>query len=382
MASHGDGMDYSNVDYVAATQDVAAAADHQGLRSDNGGENQPYRNKRPALSGAAGPGSSGVGNGSSNTSNKFLPSLTDSIYTDIEASAAAEVQPAVSAVIKVDQKVVKAEKHLHRLQQQLESGDITFTFLKVGKPVLQYNCAEAQADADAAWREYQQKLLAAAIKGAEADLAAVKQEQLSIKVSATLQMQQNSFDKLPDSWAADPVVQKIKQQQQQLFEWELGKAKGNLAQAEKQLAEKEAKKAAAAAAAGVEGQPTTLAEQVEDLVAKSVPKVLPKVLAKQATAKQSGSSTGKDTGGGNSKGKGGKQQQQTKQGESSAAAAAAPPNPASKTYRGAAAGSNRGRSRSRSRFYPNRGKGGGGGGNQDRQGSHKQQQQQHQPAAA
>jgi hypothetical protein len=101
-------------------------------------------------------------NGSSNISNKFLPSLTDSIYTDIEASAAAEVQPAVSAVIKVDQKVVKAEKHLHRLQQQLESGDITFTFLKVGKPVLQYNCAEAQADADAAWREYQQKLLAAA----------------------------------------------------------------------------------------------------------------------------------------------------------------------------------------------------------------------------
>jgi hypothetical protein len=53
---------------------------------------------------------SGVGNGSSNISNKFLPSLTDSIYTDIEASAAAEVQPAVSAVIKVDQKVVKAEK--------------------------------------------------------------------------------------------------------------------------------------------------------------------------------------------------------------------------------------------------------------------------------
>jgi hypothetical protein len=312
-----------------------------------------------------------------------LPSLTDSIYTDIEASAAAEVQPAVSAVIKVDQKVVKAEKHLHRLQQQLESGDITFTFLKVGKPVLQYNCAEAQADADAAWREYQQKLLAAAIKGAEADLAAVKQEQLSIKVSATLQMQQNSFDKLPDSWAADPVVQKIKQQQQQLFEWELGKAKGNLAQAEKQLAEKEAKKAAAAAAAaGVEGQPTTLAEQVEDFVAKSVPKVLPKVLAKQATAKQSGSSTGKDTGGGNSKGKGGKQQQQTKLGKSSAAAAAAPPNPASKTYLEAAAGSNRGCSRSRSRFYPNRGKGGGGGVNQDRQGSHKQQQQQRQHVAA
>jgi hypothetical protein len=38
----------------------------------------------------------------------------------------------LAAVIKVDQKVVKAEKHLHRLQQQLQSGDITFTFLKVG----------------------------------------------------------------------------------------------------------------------------------------------------------------------------------------------------------------------------------------------------------
>lgn len=393
-------VDLANVDIVPATQemdtDAVQAAGRDPSGANVGATNTHIGQKRQASSTDAGAGPSGVEHNNSNNSNQFFPSLTAPIYTEIENSAKAAVQPAVSAVIKVDQQVVKAEKHLHKLLQQLESGTPTFSFLRVSKPELQYDSAEAQAMADAAVVEYQRQLLAAAIKGAEARLAALKQEQLSIKITAILQMKQDSFGDLSEVWSVDAMVQAIQQQQVQLFEWELAKARRNAANTEKQLAQKQAKKAAAAAAAEAEAGPTSLQEQVEELVAKTVPKVL---AAQSATTNNNngGNSSGNNSTGGSSKGKGQsnkqqqpdgkKQQQQQPDGKKQQQQQNKPPPPApaapSSFLDAAKAGRNRslsrGRSRSRSRFY-NTSKGGGGasssGSNQGHKGAQKQQHRQ------
>jgi hypothetical protein len=153
-----------------------------------------------------------------------------------------------------------------------------------------------------------------------------------------------------------------------MFEWELAKAKGSGGE---QLAEKEAKKAAAAE---VERQPTTLAEQVEQLVAQSVSNDAPQAHNCQTVWQQHRQAHR----GGNNKGKGGQQQQQVKQ--QGQRPAAAPKTTAPKIYLDAAAGPNR--CRSRCRFYLNKGgRGGGTGGNQGHKGANSRQQQR-QPAAA
>ena len=390
----------------AMDTDKVQAAQHEPLQQPAGPSNQQLPAKRPASSLGAGAGPSGVETNNSNNSFQFAPTLTNSIYTDIQSAAEAAVQPAVSAVIAVDQQVVKAEKHLLGLMQQQESGQVIFKYLKVKPPELQYDCAEAQAEAASAAQAYQQQLLAAAIKGAEAKLAAVKQEQLSIKVTAMLQMKQDSFGSLPDVWASDAAVQRMQQQQQQLFEWELGKAKRNISSTQQQQAQKQAKKAAAAAAAEVEAGPITLQEQVEQLVAKTVPKVLAAQPAANKGSNSGSSGAGTGTKQQQQQQHGGKQQSKQQQQQQDKGKPPAAPAPATKpSYLEATAGpsttkarsrspspsTNRGRSNSRgtgrgrprSRFYPNKGSGGGSSGagsHQEKNGA--QQRQQRQSAAA
>lgn len=392
------------IDFIAPTQDMdqenIQPADHD-LNDQNGGNfNIQSGHKRRALSESAGAGPSRVGNNSSNNTHQIAANLynvcnlTDVVYKEIQSNALACVQPAVSAIIKVDQQVMKAEKHLHKLMQQMESGEVSFKYLKLSVPELSYNCAEAQAEVAAAVQDCQLKMLAACVKGAEAHLAALKQEQLSIQLQAKLQMQQDSFGSLPDSWKLDPAVQLMQQQQQQLFDWELAKAKRNITNTQQQQAQKEAKKAAAAAAADVEAGATTLQEQVEQLVAKTVPKVLAAANAKAGASSSSAAGSNKATAatssahnstggksnkggsssnsGGSNKGTSGKQQQP--QGTTPPT----PAPPAKPSYLEAAAGSSRQRgrsrssSRSRSRFYD---------ANQVPKGFNKQQQK-HKSAAA
>jgi hypothetical protein len=377
--------DFTNVNFIAATQDAAMLPARREQNEQNGAN--PQAAKRRATSTDAGAGPSRASNDSNN---QRFSALTGDIYAEITQRAKAEVQTAVSAVVKVEQEAVRAEVHLQKLQQQAEQqGRGCPKFLQVQTVMFRYNSAEAQAEADAATQEYQLKLLAAAVKGAAAQLQTAQQEQLSVKVSAMLQMQHNTFSGLPDSWATDSTVTQLKAEQQQLFEWELAKAMRSLKQSAQQQAHKEQKKAAAAAAMEVEAGPVTLEEQVEQLVAKAVPKVLA-ASSGANNSSRGGSSTGGT--GGKQKGTGGKQQQKQQQQPKPPA----PPAAANKTYLEAAGGRSRSRSRARSRsssrprhYNPNNKGGSGGGGkesssgaNQGNKGANKQRQQQQQRAAA
>lgn len=396
---HVTAMDEETVIPGTQDDDVDQPVNHGANRGIAGDTNQQSRVKRRASTQNAPTGPSRVGQDNNNnqpgTSFNTISSLKHKIYQQITKDAEENVQPAVSAIIKVEQQVVKLEKHLHSLMHQHETGVVSYRYLQVTAPPLSYACAEAEAAVAEAAQEYQRKLLTACIMGAEAQLAALKQEQQSIHVTAMLQMKQNSFGQLPDSWTADPVVMSIKQQQQEVFEWELATAKRQIQTTQQQLAVKEAKKAAATAAAMVETGPTTLQQQVEELVAMTVPKVL----AANATAVNNSSNRGNNTA--DNKGKSGKQQQQQQQANkqqqqqqqqgnqqqqqhgNKQQKQKPTTNPSSKpSYLEAAAGPNRGRSKSRNRFFHHNNGASSSGSHSNRvpKGANQQQQQRHQTA--
>lgn len=252
-----------------------AAANSTGEQQEQQQQQQPQpqqqdTNKRQRQSEILSEGA-GPSGATQTSSSAYLESRSEALLL-LEKAVSAQVQPAVSFIVKRHQQFIKLERDTTWMQQTKEEGkmpkfirdhvlDFEPTFI-----VTDFNNSTAYQAARSKLRDVKAAYLQATFDIVLELKIAEKQQAEALKAAVASEAQimlQQPFSTIPASWITKPEVQRASREQQEDFEFNLMKALSNVDRETQQKAKKQSQQAAAAEASEVEAAAVTVEQQVK-----------------------------------------------------------------------------------------------------------------------